>query len=53
MIRKDRAVSDGWSNKENHSRIIRVSLMATETIAQPVHGGEKVLTMVNGILRDF
>lgn len=42
-----------WSNPENHCRSIHVSLMATETIMRPVQRGEKVLMVVNGILRDF
>lgn len=42
-----------WSNPEYHSWSIHVSLMAIGTITHPVHGGEKVLMMINGILRDF
>lgn len=54
MICKDRDMSDAaMLQVENRCRSIRVSLMATETIMRPVQGEEKVLMVVNGILRDF
>ena len=58
MISEDGDVSDAATLQVEQPGKITLGasvclLMKTETITHPVHGGEKVLMTVNGILKHF